>query len=193
MQTIQHRIKDLPIYIQLYIDEYYNEVKHYYGIYVLPWIILIKRISRYYRENEFIYFTVNDKTHTHHYLINVAKTLDILNRYDPIMTECVLKDTINEHNIPIKSNIWLRMHITTTFNYFGGITNNITEILYINKYNFNQFALKIYGPDFINSKVYIVQPQMKINLTNMCNYYSAAYLQFLPDSAIENINHNTPL
>jgi hypothetical protein len=164
-----------PTDIQSLILEYYNEFKEYFTLNVLGFILLKNRIKLYYGENEFIYMKLCE----HHYLINV---LNILNN-DNEITECELNFELSVNNI---KNVWIRIHITETINYFGGSNNSIIEVLYINKYNYNKFAIKIINNN--NSNTYILEPIIKIYLSNYCNYYSASHFMHLPENAIKQIN-----
>jgi hypothetical protein len=176
MLKIKKLINELPIEIQLLILEYYNEVKEYFIINVLPLLLPKNRIRNHYNENEFLYMT-NMK---HHYLINVSNIINLVN--DTILMECTLNISI-PRNI---KNIWIRIHITSIINYFGGMNNSLVEVLYINKYNYNFFAIKSVNEC---TNVGIFEPLKKIYLSNYCNYYSCDHFMHLPENAIELINN----
>jgi hypothetical protein len=129
-----------------------------------------------------MYITINNNRH--HYLINPAKIMENLCESIFPLIEYELPPTaINEYNITVKKNIWIKIHITEMFNYFGGSSNSAIEVLYINKYNYNQFAIKVMNLQ-IGSKTFVVEPITTINLKNHCNYYSTPHFMHLPDNFV---------
>jgi hypothetical protein len=187
--SLRRIISRFPIEIQLLIDQYYNEYREYYGVYVLPNIPFTNRILNYYnRTDEFIYLKITNKRKKH-FIININKTITILK-------DMIGSDTLNEfelsyvkimNNVKVGCNIWIRINATEMIHQNGGNTNQLKEFLYINKYNYNQFAIKIstmnlYGGN--NCDIYVVEPLAHIFLPNHCNYYAAFNFQHLPESAI---------
>lgn len=187
--NLNNNINRLPLDIQLVILEYYNEVKTYFILNVLPFILLKNKIKLHYNENEFIHLKLNDNEHhylklnnnEHHYLINVS---NIISLETMMFIEYELNNIIIPSNI---KNIWIKIHITETINYFGGTNHSIIEVLYINKYNYNYFAIKIIK--YNKTNIYIIKQKKKINLLNYCNYFSSKYFMHLPQSAINQLNN----
>jgi hypothetical protein len=181
MSNFHSLINLLPFDIQLQIDAYYSEIKEYYTLKVLPLLSIKTRIMFYHDYENFLYITINNNRH--HYLINPAKIME--NHCDHDHDHSLLEyempeNVINECNIVVKKNVWIKIHITEMFNYFGGSNNSTIEVLYINKYNYNQFAIKVINSQYGN-KTFVVEPITTINLKNHCNYYSSPHFMHLPE------------
>lgn len=171
----------LPLDIQLLILNYYNEIKFYFVKYVLPLIKIKNRIKLFYKNDEYIY--ISDKKH--HYLINVYNIIDKNNKENEMFKEFEFEEI--DCLIDIK-NIWIMIHITSLYNYIGGVNNEITEIIYINKYDYNFFLIKTKHNDICYS-TNIFNIKKIISLSNYCNYYSCEHFYHLPDNAIDKINN----
>jgi hypothetical protein len=187
---MQSAITKLPIEIQLLIDEYYNEYREYYRRNVLPNIHFTNRILKYYnRTDEFIYLKITNNRKKH-FLININKMMEILKNGDGginIINEHELVYTKILNGVKVNRNNWIRINLTSMIQPNGGHPNTFIETLYINKYNYNQFAIKITSLNLNggnNFDIYVVEPIAHIKLLNYCNYYSAFNFHHLPENAV---------
>ena len=180
-------IARLPMELQLLIDEYYNERRIYYSKYVLPNMSFINRITNHYSSiNQFVFLHIDNILYKQYYLINIYKLLNTFklpyeyNFYNnEIITEneFIMADVINLNNSVVNTNVWIRLYLTEQGN--GTYLNTVVTVLYINKYNYNIFAIKIYG-DNTDKQIFIIQPSLYVTMTNHCYFYNSRYKEHLP-------------
>jgi hypothetical protein len=189
---IQKMIACLPIELQYYIDLFFDEYRHRFSTTVLPNIPFIERIlSRYCDTNEFLYFNINHKRRKH-ILMNINKTLTILK--DAQMTATTLMEfELKPFETLCVKDIWIRVHITSMK--LQEYNHLIIETIYINKYNYDWFAIKITTPNVYggnNANIFFMKADKSITLPNHCNYYSAFHFQHLPECAISKFSEQMP-
>lgn len=177
--------KKLQTDLWLLIFEYNNPIKDFFLSKVLPFIFLKNKIKLFFKNTEFVYFKLPYDNSSHHFLINIINTIHInialtINEYE-------LKNIKNIKNYPNLKNIWIMINATETFNYFGGNLHKEQEFLYINKYNYCFFAIKIKKQEKAN--IHILEPLKCIHLYNYTNYYSSRYFMHLPDVAIQKLTN----
>ena len=145
-------------------------------------------MTHYIKPNEFLYFKFKNKRRKH-ILVNINNTLSILKTSQNMQENIIMECELYLYNEPTVKDVWIRINLTSML--LSG-NNLIIETLYINKYNFNHFAIKITTPNLYggnNSTVYFIKPIKRILLSNHCNYYSAYHFQHLPESAINKMIH----